>query len=137
MSRWRILLFGGLIVACEAALRTHRVTYSTESPLRITANFPFSEVECVRIDFTDIRRRQDNLTRTVWKARCPDDSNCLTAIRYGDPELHVLTEPEPLKPTGGSSACYSCFLRGTAGTGYVSFSVDEESHFDHCNLQLP
>ena len=137
MSLCCLLTLARLIIACQPGFQTHRVAFSPRGPLLVSAEFPFSEVECVRIDVSDIRRHQDNLARTVWKARCPDRSDCLTSVQYGDPGLRTEVESEPLKATGASSSCYSCFVRGSAGDGWVSFSVSDEGEFDHCNLHLP
>jgi hypothetical protein len=82
----------------------------------LTAEHPFAAVACGPV-VADPRQAADQPPPATWRARCRDFTDCVSAVRYGDPMLEADVSPTPL----ATGPCYSCNVKGQRGWGTVEF----------------
>jgi len=136
-----ILALSTTLSGCERAIGS----FLGEAPLKplhlgvtrddgnvvFTAPETFAGISCGVYDLERARRGAPDVVRTIWRARCPGDKNCVQSVRYGDPQLQSDVAAEPLPPSRPGE-CYLCGVGGSNGRGDVLFTITADGAIGQC-----
>jgi hypothetical protein len=136
-----ILALGGTLSGCERSIgallgeaplkHLHLEVARVDGDLVFTASEAFAGVSCGVYDIERARQGAADVVRTIWRARCPYDRDCVATVRYGDSHLYSDVAAAALLPSRPGE-CYLCGIGGTNGRGDVLFTITSDGAVGQC-----